>query len=51
MKNLLNDYVKQIKRTFRYKGFSTSWLKPPKEIPLFASDDDHVRKDLFDFHI
>ena len=45
---LLNDYVKQITELSGIKEFD-KLAKPPKEIPLFASDDDHVRKDYLTF--
>ena len=44
----LNDYVKQISELSGIKEFD-KLAKPPKEIPLFASDDDHVRKDYLTF--
>src|SRR5688572_602564 len=44
----LNDYVKQITELSGIKEFD-KLAKPPKEIPLFASDDDHVRKDYLTF--
>ncbi len=45
---LLNDYVKQLSELSGIKDFD-KLAKPPKDIPLFASDDDHVRKDYLTF--
>jgi gliding motility-associated protein GldM len=44
----LNDFVKQITELSGIKEFD-KLAKPPKEIPLFASDEDHVRKDYLTF--
>lgn len=46
---LLNDYVKQLSDL---SGLQFEKLaKPPKDIPLFAQNDDHVRKDYLTFYI
>ncbi len=45
---LLTNYVKQISELSGIKDFD-KLAKPPKEIPLFANDDDHVRKDYLTF--
>jgi gliding motility-associated protein GldM len=45
---LLNDYVKQLSDLSGIKDFG-KLAKPPKELPLFASDEDHVRKDYLTF--
>jgi gliding motility-associated protein GldM len=45
---LLQDYVKQLSDLSGVKDFD-KLAKPPKEIPLFAGDDDHVRKDYLTF--
>jgi len=45
--NLLNDYVKQLSEL---SGLQFEKLaKPPKDIPLFAQNDDHIRKDYLTF--
>ena len=44
----LTDFVKQISELSGIKEFD-KLAKPPKEIPLFASDEDHVRKDYLTF--
>jgi len=44
----LNDFVKQITDLSGIKEFD-KLAKPPKDIPLFASDEDHVRKDYLTF--
>jgi len=44
---LLNDYVKQLSE---YSGLPFEKLaKPPKDIPLFAQNEDHIRKDYLTF--
>jgi len=44
---LLNDYVKQLSDL---SGIQFDKLaKPPKDIPLFAQNDDHIRKDYLTF--
>lgn len=45
--NLLKDYTKQLTEL---SGLQFDNLaKPPKEIPIFATDDDHIRKDFLTF--
>jgi gliding motility-associated protein GldM len=44
---VLNDYVAQLKE-LSGKDFA-KLAKPPKEIPLFAGNEDHVRKDYLTF--
>ncbi|MEJ7646024.1 MAG: gliding motility protein GldM [Chryseolinea sp.] len=46
---LLTDYVKKLNEYSRVDPPFQKIAKPPKEIPLFASDDDHVRKDFLTF--
>jgi gliding motility-associated protein GldM len=48
--NLLNDYTKQLKALSGLgdKEFP-SLAKKPKDMPLFASDEDHVNKDFLTF--
>ncbi len=45
---LLDDYVKQLKE---YSGLNDfpSLAKKPKDMPLFATDDDHKNKDFLTF--
>ena len=45
---LLTNYVKQLSELSGIKDFD-KLARPPKEIPLFAKDDDHVRKDYLTF--
>jgi gliding motility-associated protein GldM len=45
---LLTTYVKQLSELSGIKDFD-KLAKPPKEIPLFASDNDHIRKDYLTF--
>lgn len=47
--NLLNNYVKELNTLTGIDPPFTKIAKPPKEIPIFASDDDHVRKDFLTF--
>ena len=47
--NLLNEYVKQLNALTSMDPPFTKIAKAPKEIPIFASDDDHVRKDFLTF--
>lgn len=44
---LLNDYVKQVSELSGVKFESLT--KAPKDIPLFAQNEDHVRKDYLTF--
>ncbi|HEX6890367.1 MAG TPA: gliding motility protein GldM, partial [Chryseolinea sp.] len=46
---LLNDYVKQLNQIAAMEPPLPKIAKAPKEIPIFASDDDHVRKDFLTF--
>src|SRR5690606_24277342 len=45
---LLTNYVKEISELSGIKDFD-KLARPPKDIPLFASDEDHVRKDYLTF--
>lgn len=45
---LLTNYVKELSELSGIKDFD-KLAKPPKDIPLFAADDDHVRKDYLTF--
>jgi gliding motility-associated protein GldM len=45
---LLIDYVAQLSQLSGIKDFD-KLAKPPKELKLFASDEDHVRKDYLTF--
>jgi gliding motility-associated protein GldM len=47
--NLLNEYVKQLNALTSITPPFTKIARAPKEIPIFASDDDHVRKDFLTF--
>jgi gliding motility-associated protein GldM len=47
--NLLNNYVKEINTLASMNPPLPKLAKAPKEIPIFASDDDHVRKDFLTF--
>ncbi|HEY5917493.1 MAG TPA: gliding motility protein GldM [Chryseolinea sp.] len=47
--NLLNDYVKQLNALTGIDPPFVKIAKPPKEIKVFASDDDHVRKSFLEF--
>jgi gliding motility-associated protein GldM len=47
--NLLNDYVKQLNALTSIDPPFVKIAKPPKEIKVFASDDDHVRKSFLEF--
>jgi gliding motility-associated protein GldM len=44
----LRDYIKQLSELTGGKEYE-SLTKAPKEIPIFASDEDHVRKDFLTF--
>lgn len=46
---LLNDYVKQLNELAKMEPALPRIAKAPKEIPIFASNDDHVRKDFLTF--
>lgn len=46
---LLNDYVTQLNQLTKIEPAFTKIAKAPKDIPLFASDKDHVRKDFLTF--
>jgi gliding motility-associated protein GldM len=46
---LLNDYVKQLNELSKVDPPFTRIAKAPKEIPIFATNDDHVRKDFLTF--
>jgi gliding motility-associated protein GldM len=45
----LNDYIKQLTDLTGGKQKFESLTKAPKDIPVFASDEDHVRKDFLTF--
>jgi gliding motility-associated protein GldM len=45
----LKDYEKQIRELTGGKAKFEELAKAPKDIPLFASDEDHVRKDFITF--
>ncbi|HMG92233.1 MAG TPA: gliding motility protein GldM [Chryseolinea sp.] len=47
--NLLNEYVKQLNALTSIDPAFTKIAKAPKEIKIFASNDDHVRKDFLTF--
>ena len=46
---LLNDYVKQLNELAQPATPFAPIAKAPKDIPIFATDDDHVRKDFLTF--
>ncbi len=46
---LLNDYVKQVNELGKMDPPLAKIAKAPKDIPLFAADKDHVRKDFLTF--
>ncbi|HTF17787.1 MAG TPA: gliding motility protein GldM [Chryseolinea sp.] len=46
---LLNDYVKQLNELSKIEPAFLPIAKAPKDIPIFASDEDHVRKDFLTF--
>lgn len=46
---LLNDYVKQLNEWGKMEPQLAKIAKAPKDIPLFAADNDHVRKDFLTF--
>ena len=47
--NLLNNYVKELNTLTGIDPPFTKIAKAPKEIPIFASNDDHVRKNFLTF--
>ncbi|MEJ1239142.1 gliding motility protein GldM [Chryseolinea sp. T2] len=46
---LLNDYVKQVNELAKPEPPFQKIAKAPKDIPIFAADEDHVRKDFLTF--
>ena len=46
---LLNDYVKQLNDLSKIEPPLAKIAKAPKDIPIFAADKDHVRKDFLTF--
>jgi len=46
---LLNDYVKQVNELAKPDPLFQKIAKAPKDIPIFAADEDHVRKDFLTF--
>lgn len=46
---LLNNYVKELNALTSMDPPFSKLAKAPKEIPIFAADDDHVRKDFLTF--
>ncbi|HTE34141.1 MAG TPA: gliding motility protein GldM [Chryseolinea sp.] len=46
---LLNDYVKQLNDLSKVTPPFTKIAKAPKDIPIFAADENHVRKDFLTF--
>ena len=47
--NLLNNYVKELNTLTGIDPPFTKIARAPKEIPIFASNDDHVRKNFLTF--
>jgi gliding motility-associated protein GldM len=45
----LNEYIKQLKELTGGRVEFESLTKAPKDIPVFAGDEDHVRKDFLTF--
>ena len=46
---LLNDYVNQVNQLSKIEPPLSKIAKAPKDIPVFASDKDHVRKSFLEF--